>query len=88
MNSPRSVLMFIGRVRRLLLPRGLVVTRRDALRGNVEMSTVRHSFRYIAEGSSVHGDEFDGIYTNTTKMFRTIERIISKSKIFRFDSAP
>lgn len=80
--------MFIGRMLRLLLPRGLVVTRRDALRGNVQMSTVRHSFGYDAERSSVHGDEFDGIHADTTKMFGATECIIPKSKILRFVSAP
>lgn len=85
MHSARSVPMFVGRTRRLLVPGGLVVIGCDAVWSDVEMPTIRHSLGHNTEGSPKHGAEFDGIHTGTTKMFRTTERIISKGTIQMYD---
>lgn len=84
--------MFIGRMHWLLVSSGLVVTGRDALRSDVKMPAVRHSFGYNAEGSSFHDVELNVIHTDSAEMFRTIECAISKSKkhkqIFVFANNP
>lgn len=79
-NSTRSVLMFVGRMLWIFVPRRLVVAGRHTLRSHVEVPTVWHPFWYNTEGSSVDGDEFDAVHSNTTEMFRTTERVIPKSK--------
>lgn len=78
--SARGVLVFAGRMCRILVPGGLVVAGRDALRSHVEVPAVRHTLGHDAEGSADDGDEFDGVHADTAEMFRTTEFVVPKSK--------
>lgn len=65
---------------RLLVSGGLVVAGRNALRGNVQVSAIRHSFEHDAPRSPVNDVELHGVHSDSAEMFGTAERPVPEGK--------
>lgn len=55
-----------------------MVAGRNALRGDVQVSAVRHPFGHDAQRSPVNDVELYDVHTDSTEMFGTAERPVPK----------